>query len=59
MKELFPAQQGDVLYLTEGGTETEVMYKCGFELPQRAGGLVQTGAQPAAKCRKDGQNRPV
>jgi S-methylmethionine-dependent homocysteine/selenocysteine methylase len=36
MKELFPVQQEDVLYLTEGGTETEVMYKFGFELPQFA-----------------------
>lgn len=32
----FPAQQPDVLYLTEGGQETEIMYKFGQELPEFA-----------------------
>ncbi len=32
----FPAQQKNRFYLTEGGTETELMYKYGFELPQFA-----------------------
>lgn len=29
----FPKQQPGVLYLTEGGQETEIMYKYGFDLP--------------------------
>lgn len=29
----FPARRDGELFLTEGGTETEVMYKLGFELP--------------------------
>ena len=32
----FPPQQKGRLYLTEGGTETELLYKYGFELPQFA-----------------------
>ena len=32
----FPQQQPGVNYLTEGGQETEIMYKYGFELPQLA-----------------------
>ena len=36
MKKSFPARQDDVLYLTEGGTETEIMYKYGNELPHFA-----------------------
>ncbi len=32
----FPQQQPSVTYLTEGGTETEIMYKYGFELPEFA-----------------------
>ena len=32
----FPASQPGELYLTEGGTETEVLYKHGFELPEFA-----------------------
>lgn len=36
MKNSFPNQKEGVLYLTEGGTETEIMYKFGFELPQFA-----------------------
>lgn len=32
----FPAQQPGVVYLTEGGQETEVMYKHGHELPEFA-----------------------
>lgn len=32
----FPTQQDGRLYLTEGGTETELMYKYGFDLPQFA-----------------------
>lgn len=30
----FPDQQDGMVYLTEGGQETEVMYKHGFELPE-------------------------
>ena len=33
---IFPAQRDGKLYLTEGGIETEMMYKWGFELPQFA-----------------------
>ena len=36
MQSLFPEQKSDVLYLTEGGTETEIMYKFGHELPHFA-----------------------
>ena len=32
----FPKQQPGVNYLTEGGQETEIMYKYGFELPHFA-----------------------
>ena len=32
----FPSQQAGVLYLTEGGQETELMYKHEFELPEFA-----------------------
>lgn len=32
----FPAQRDGVLYLTEGGQETEIMYKHGHELPEFA-----------------------
>jgi S-methylmethionine-dependent homocysteine/selenocysteine methylase len=32
----FPQQQAGLQYLTEGGTETEIMYKFGFELPEFA-----------------------
>jgi homocysteine S-methyltransferase len=32
----FPQQQPGVNYLTEGGQETEILYKYGFELPQFA-----------------------
>ncbi len=32
----FPSQKEGRFYLTEGGTETEIMYKYGFELPQFA-----------------------
>ena len=32
----FPAQKNGRIFLTEGGTETEVMYKYGFELPEFA-----------------------
>lgn len=33
---VFPEQSDGVLYLTEGGQETELMYKFGFELPEFA-----------------------
>src|ERR1700760_2582059 len=32
----FPIQQPGLNYLTEGGQETEIMYKYGFDLPQFA-----------------------
>ena len=32
----FPTDPGDTLFLTEGGIETELMYKWGFELPHFA-----------------------
>ena len=32
----FPSQQPGLNYLTEGGTETQVMYEHGFELPEFA-----------------------
>jgi homocysteine S-methyltransferase len=36
MRKHFPTQKDGVLYLTEGGAETEIMYKHGFELPHFA-----------------------
>lgn len=36
MMALFPEQKSDVFYITEGGTETEIMYKFGHELPHFA-----------------------
>ena len=36
MHSCFPEQKSDVFYLTEGGTETETMYKFGHELPHFA-----------------------
>lgn len=36
MPEEFPPRLADKFYLTEGGAETEVMYKWGFELPEFA-----------------------
>jgi S-methylmethionine-dependent homocysteine/selenocysteine methylase len=36
MQNHFPEQTKDILYLTEGGSETEIMYKFGYELPQFA-----------------------
>jgi len=35
-KKSFPPQQEGRFYLSEGGTETELMYKYGFELPHFA-----------------------
>ena len=32
----FPSQKPGLMYLTEGGTETEIMYKYGYELPHFA-----------------------
>ena len=32
----FPKQQPGLNYLTEGGQETEIMYKYGFDLPHFA-----------------------
>ena len=42
----FPDQQPGLMYLTEGGTETEIMYKHGFELPEFA--MFPLLEQPAA-----------
>ena len=36
MQAIFPSRKSDVNYLTEGGTETEIMYKFGHELPHFA-----------------------
>jgi S-methylmethionine-dependent homocysteine/selenocysteine methylase len=36
MAKQFPRQQPGINYLTEGGQETEIMYKYGFELPHFA-----------------------
>ena len=36
MVKQFPQQQPGVNYLTEGGQETEILYKYGFELPHFA-----------------------
>lgn len=33
---IFPEQESNVYYITEGGTETEIMYKYGHELPHFA-----------------------
>lgn len=32
----FPSQEDGVFYLTEGGQETEIMYKFGYDLPEFA-----------------------
>ena len=42
----FPPQQPGLMYLTEGGQETEIMYKYGFELPEFA--MFPLLDQPAA-----------
>ena len=36
MKSPFPTQEEGLLYLTEGGSETEIMYRYGYELPEFA-----------------------
>ncbi len=36
MTRTFPGQEPGALYLTEGGLETEIMYKYGYELPEFA-----------------------
>ena len=36
MRTAFPAQRAGVIYLTEGGQETEIMYKFGHDLPEFA-----------------------
>jgi homocysteine S-methyltransferase len=36
MRRKFPEQEPGVLYLTEGGQETEIMYKFGYDLPHFA-----------------------
>ncbi len=36
MAEKFPNQQPGLIYLTEGGQETEIMYRYGFDLPEFA-----------------------
>lgn len=36
MTRQFPKQSPDTIYLTEGGSETEIMYKYGFDLPEFA-----------------------
>ncbi len=36
MHSSFPNHRHDILYLTEGGSETEIMYKFGYELPHFA-----------------------
>ena len=35
-RQSFPPQKQGQLYLSEGGTETELMYKYGFDLPHFA-----------------------
>ena len=36
MRHAFPQQTPGTIYLTEGGQETEVMYRHGFDLPEFA-----------------------
>ncbi len=36
MRSMVPARESGLMYLTEGGQETEIMYKYGFELPEFA-----------------------
>lgn len=36
MRKRFPAQASGKCYLTEGGTETEIMYRFGYDLPEFA-----------------------
>ncbi len=36
MRQAFPVREDGVIFLTEGGQETEIMYKYGFDLPQFA-----------------------
>lgn len=48
----FPPQQKGRLYLTEGGTETELLYKYGFELPQFAVFPLLDNPQAVSKMRE-------
>ena len=55
MRTAFPAQQEGVLYLTEGGQETEVMYKFGHDLPEFA--MFPLLDRPAALAELQGMYR--
>ena len=48
----FPPQKEGRFYLTEGGTETELMYKYGFELPQFAMFPLLDNPKAVAKMRE-------
>lgn len=48
----FPLHQKGRLYLTEGGTETELLYKYGFELPQFAVFPLLDNPQAVSKMRE-------
>lgn len=48
----FPKQHDDVLYLAEGGQETEIMYKFGHDLPQFAMFTLLDNPQALAEVRE-------
>ncbi|MGH7787091.1 MAG: homocysteine S-methyltransferase family protein [Candidatus Binatia bacterium] len=55
MRTPFPARQEGVLYLTEGGQETEIMYKFGHDLPEFA--MYPLLDQPRAMAELQGMYR--
>jgi S-methylmethionine-dependent homocysteine/selenocysteine methylase len=55
MRTAFPAQQEGLLYLAEGGQETEIMYKFGHDLPEFA--MYPLLDQPRAMAELQGMYR--
>ena len=49
MPDQFPPRLEDKFYLTEGGVETEILYKWGYELPEFA---VEPHGVPGGKLRQ-------
>ena len=52
MRRPFPAQKPGVFYLTEGGQETEIMYKHGHDLPEFAMFPLLSDARATADVRR-------
>ena len=51
-KKSFPSQKEGRIYLTEGGSETEVMYKYGFDLPEFATFPLLDSPESPRVCRR-------